>query len=263
MTILQAVVLAVIQGLTEFLPVSSSGHLVLVSQLSDLSDQGVAFDAAVHLGTLLAIVIYLRADLIEICSSLMQGKKDAHSRLGINIIIASLPVLIIGYLLADWIDANTRNIPVIAVTTIVFGLLLGIADRAGRSHRKLPDIRLPQAVVIGLAQVLALIPGTSRSGVTMTAGLALGLGRVAAARFAFLLSVPVLAAAGGYSLLQLVTSDHQAYGSMSLLAVAMLVSAVIAFATISLFIRLVESIGMWLFVYYRLLLGVVLLLVWL
>lgn len=262
MTLFQAIILAIIQGLTEFLPISSSGHLVLLSQTAGLQDQGQAFDAAVHLGTLLAIMVYLRRELIDITTSLLQRKNDDASRLGINIIVATIPVLLIGYLMADWISANTRTVPIIAATTIVFGLLLGLADWLGMRSKAMTSIRLPQAVVIGLAQVLALIPGTSRSGVTMTAGLALGLGRVAAARFAFLLSVPVLAAAGGYSLLQVLTNSSDTSSSMGLLLMAMLISAVIAFATISLFIRLVESIGMWPFVIYRLLLGAALFLLW-
>ncbi len=262
MTLFQAIILAIVQGLTEFLPISSSGHLLLLSQTTGLQDQGQAFDAAIHLGTLLAIMVYLRRDLIEITTSLLQRKNNEASRLGVNIIIASIPVLLIGYLLADWISANTRSIPMIATTTIVFGLLLGLADWLGVGSRKISTIRLPQAVMIGLAQVLALIPGTSRSGVTMTAGLALGLDRVAAARFAFLLSVPVLAAAGGYSVLQVVTDSTSSTASVGLLLTAMLVSAVIAFATISLFIRLVASIGMWPFVIYRLLLGLALFWFW-
>ncbi len=261
MTLMQAIVLAIIQGLTEFLPISSSGHLVLVSQLSEWPDQGVAFDAAVHLGTLLAIVVYLRSDLLAIGQSLLTQKNDANSRLGINIAIATIPVLITGYLLADWIDAYTRNIPVIATTTIVFGLLLGMADWQGSKEKKLVDIHLPQAVIIGLAQVLALIPGTSRSGITMTAGLALGLGRIAATRFAFLLSIPVLMAAGGYSFVKVLTAENGS-SSLELMAIALLISAVIAFVTISLFVKLVASIGMWPFVAYRLLLGTVLFLIW-
>lgn len=249
--------LAIIQGLTEFLPISSSGHLVLLSQAGGWPDQGVAFDAAVHLGTLLAIVVYLRRDLIDISVSLLRRKRDDAFRLGINIIIATVPVLVIGFLFADWIDANTRNIPVIAATTIVFGLLLGVADWMGRRTQLLSHIRLPQAVVIGLAQVLALIPGTSRSGITMTAGLALGLERTAAARFAFLLAVPVLAAAGVYSLLKIMTGGT-GVDAIGILLMAMLISAVIAFATISLFIRLVEKIGMLPFALYRIVLGIVL-----
>ncbi len=250
--------LAIVQGLTEFLPISSSGHLALLSQMAGWRDQGIAFDAAVHLGTLLAIVIYLRQELIDIVAGMLHSKDHAAARLGKHIIIASLPVLLIGFLLADWIDANTRGIPVIAATTIVFGLLLGLADWFGKRCRIMSDLRLPQAVMIGLAQVLALIPGTSRSGVTMTAGLALGLERKAAARFAFLLSVPVLTAAGAYSLLKLLSAEAGADYSAGLLIIATVVTAVIAFATISVFMRLVESIGMLPFVLYRLMLGLVL-----
>lgn len=258
MTLLQAVVLAVMQGLTEFLPISSSGHLVLMSQLSSWSDQGIAFDAAVHLGTLLAIVVYLREDIVVIARSLLMRKGDANSRLGVNIIIATIPVLVIGFLLSDWIDQHTRTVPVIAATTILFGLLLGVADWSGKRTNKLTSIKWPAAVMIGLAQVLALIPGTSRSGVTMTAALALGMSRVDAARFSFLLAVPVLSAAGGYSVLKLLTSNAGVSVPITVLALAMVISALIAFATIGLFIRLVGRIGMWPFVIYRLVLGVVL-----
>lgn len=261
MTLLQALVLAIIQGLTEFLPVSSSGHLVLVSQLSDWVDQGVAFDAAVHLGTLLAIVVYLHDDLYRIISSILKRRNNAASRLGWLILWASVPVLLMGYIFADWIDSNLRQTVVIAWSTIVFGVLLLLVDRWGGRLKNLQQLQLPQAVMVGIAQVLALIPGTSRSGITMTAGLALGLTRKAAARFAFLLAIPVLAAAGGYSLLKLLLEGTTTAVPTGLLALAMLVSAVVAFATISFFLHLVERIGMLPFALYRIVLGAALLLI--
>ena len=259
MDILQALVLAIIQGLTEFLPISSSGHLVLASQLSGWADQGVAFDAAVHLGTLFAIVVYLRNDLKSIILSLLQRKNDASAKLGWQLLWASLPVLVIGYLSVDWVNKHLRTSDVIAWSTIFFGLLLLLADQLGQRNKRLDQLRLPAVVLIGLAQVLALIPGTSRSGICMTAGLALGLSRQAAARFAFLLAIPVLIAAGGYSLLKVVMADTQLSVSISLLLLAMLVSAVVAFATIAFFLRLVERVGMLPFALYRIVLGLFLL----
>ncbi len=266
MSLYQALLLAVLQGLTEFLPISSSGHLVLLSQwqqrLQGMADQGLAFDAAIHLGALAAIVWYARDQVAEICKVLAGHGSDSGRHLTQLLVIATFPVLICGWLLVEWIEQVTRNMTVIAITTLVFGLLLGLADSLGRRNKNMTGLGWKTAMWIGLAQVLALIPGTSRSGVTMTAGLALGLTRQQAAKFSFLLAIPVLAVAGAYNLLRVVGSDSgQLPYAVSTLLLATAVSAAVAFASIKLFMALVERIGMWPFAIYRIMLG--LLLLWL
>lgn len=265
----QALLLAILQGITEFLPISSSGHLVLLGQLQQellgMADQGLAFDAAIHLGTLAAIIWYARADVADILRVFRLRSSAAGQHLFVLLLVATLPVLICGWLLLDWIELMTRNLTVIAVTTLLFGLLLGLADSFGRRRLVVAQLRWQSALWIGLAQVLALIPGTSRSGVTMTAGLALGLTRQQAATFSFLLAIPVLAVAGAYNLLRVVLdsgSGELSY-ALSTLLLATMVSGLVAFATIRLFMALVERIGMWPFAIYRIGLGLVLLwLVW-
>ena len=262
MSLYQALLLAMLQGFTEFLPISSSGHLALLGQWwqqQGMIDQGLAFDAAIHLGTLAAIIWYVRDDVMELLGVFRSSAPARH--LLVLLLVATLPVLICGFLLQHWIELVTRNLAVIASTTLLFGLLLGLADSLGRRRRKIAQLRWQSALWIGLAQVLALIPGTSRSGVTMTAGLALGLTRQQAAKFSFLLAIPVLAAAGAYNLLRIAQasgSDQLTY-SMPMLILATTVSAVVAFATVKLFMALVERIGMWPFAIYRIALGLLLL----
>jgi len=250
----QALVLAVVQGLTEFLPISSSAHLVLFSAGAGWTDQGVAFDAAVHLGTLAAILVYFRRELV----ATSRFRADLHQlgarRLAGLVLLASLPVLGIGFLGADWIDAHLRTLPVIATTTIGFAVALAAADWLGNRRRNLAQLGMGGALFVGLAQVLALMPGTSRAGVTITAALALGYTRSEAARFAFLLAIPVLAAAGGYSMLQVATGEARGFG-WPLFLLSATVAGAVALATVSLFMRFVERVGMGPFVAYRLILG--------
>jgi len=262
MSLYQALLLAMLQGFTEFLPISSSGHLALLGQWwqqQGMIDQGLAFDAAIHLGTLAAIIWYVRDDVAELLGVFRSSASARH--LFMLLLVATLPVLICGFLLQHWIELVTRNLAVIASTTLLFGLLLGLADSFGRRRLKILQLRWPAALWIGLAQVLALIPGTSRSGVTMTAGLARGLTRHQAARFSFLLAIPVLAAAGAYNLLRIAqaSSSGQLAYSLPMLILATTVSAVVAFATVKLFMALVERIGMWPFAIYRIALGLLLL----
>lgn len=264
MSLYQALLLAMLQGFTEFLPISSSGHLALLGQWwqqHGMADQGLAFDAAIHLGTLAAIIWYARGDVTELLGVVRLRSSASGRQLFVLLLVATLPVLICGFLLQHWIELVTRNLAVIATTTLLFGLLLGLADSFGRRRLEIAELRWPAALWIGLAQVLALIPGTSRSGVTMTAGLALGLTRQQAARFSFLLAIPVLAAAGGYNLLRVVlgSDNGQLPYALSTLLLATVVSGVVAFATIRLFMALIERIGMWPFAYYRIVLGLILL----
>ncbi len=196
MDYLHVIVLALIQGITEFLPISSSGHLVLVPAFLGWEDQGLAFDVAVHVGTLLAVLAYFRQDLLRIISAtvstLAGGKASAESRLGWGVILATIPVGIVGFLGKDWIEANLRSAVVVALATIGFGLLLWWADYRSSRARSLTQLNWRDVAIIGAAQAVALIPGTSRSGITMTAGLMMGLDREAAARFSFLLSIPTI-----------------------------------------------------------------------
>jgi undecaprenyl-diphosphatase len=201
MTTLEIVVLAIIQGLTEFLPISSSAHLQLPSHLLGWKDQGLGFDVATHVGTLLAVLLYFKKDVVELTIAWfasLKGNKSAQSNLAWCIIIGTIPAGLAGLLLKDFIEIYARSVTVIAATTIVFGLLLGWADKYATQTKVIDQITFKNALLIGLAQAMALIPGTSRSGITMTVGLMLGFDRQSAARFSFLLSIPIIVLAGGY-----------------------------------------------------------------
>lgn len=260
MGIIQIIVLAVLQGLTEFLPISSSAHLILVPQLVDWPDQGLAFDVAVHVGTLSAVVFYFRHELAVMTrdwlASLRRRRLVGESRLAWAVLFGTIPVGLAGLLLHDPIGELGRSVQLIAVTTIGFGLLLWAADAWGRRVRDEHHLRWSDVLVIGLAQALALVPGTSRSGITITAGLLLGLSRQAAARFSFLLAIPVIVLAGGLETVELVRTPGPV--QWTALWLGALISAVTAYACIALFLRLLERIGMLPFVLYRLLLGAVL-----
>ncbi len=253
---LQSVVLALIQGVTEFLPVSSSAHLILPSQILGWPDQGLLLDVGVHAGTLCAVLWYFRATLSQWFASVLPGH-DANGSEMWAVCIATVPVVLAGLLLKDLIANEARGVPVIITTTLVFGILLGFADRwapdasVGRSYVNARD-----SLLIGSAQILALIPGTSRSGVTITAALFLGYHRAAAARFSFLLSMPVIAGA----LLLVVASPDTPAGSAKHgnVLMAFAVSAIFAYGTIHLFMGLVERMGLMPFVVYRMLLGLAL-----
>lgn len=258
MSELQILVLAIVQGLTEFLPISSSGHLILSPHLFGFDDQGLAFDVAVHLGSLFAVVAYFRHDIWTIARAwtgamLPGGAPSAESRLGWAIIVGTLPVVVGGLLLKSLVEGDLRAPWVIATTTIVFGLLLGWVDLRAKRQRELHSLTLRDALIIGVSQVLALIPGTSRSGITMTAGLWLGLNRASASRFSFLLSIPAILASS-----TLVTKDllqHDVAVDWADLGLGVLLSGAAAYLAIHFFLRFIERIGMWPFVVYRLLLG--------
>jgi len=261
MTWLQVVVLAIVQGLTEFLPISSSGHLVLVPSAAGWTDQGLAFDVAVHFGSLLAVCLFFRDDI----AALFRGAKylmkadyqTLEGRIAVAIGIGTVPAAIAGLALAGWIEANLRSPAVIVFTISGYGILMMLADRFGRRDRIVADVTLRDALVIGCAQALALVPGTSRSGVTITAGRILGFDRRDAARFSFLLSVPVILLATVYEMGGLVIGDEQV--DWTQLSVAALVAAVVAYASIDFFMRFVSRIGLLPFAIYRLVLAAVIL----
>lgn len=262
MDYLHATILALVQGLTEFLPVSSSAHLILLPRLLGWTDQGLAFDVAVHIGTLTAVIAYFRHDVMTLLSAWIRScarlQLNTDARLAWLVVLGTVPVAVAGLLLHDFIENTLRTPLVIAAATIGFGVLLGLSDMRGRKVRGEASLGITDVLWIGLAQALALIPGTSRSGITMTAALALGLTRSAAARFSFLLSVPVILMAGGYESLQLLQqAEPVAWGAILLGTV---VSGVSAYLSIHFFMQLIEKVGMLPFVVYRLLLGVLLLL---
>ena len=256
---LHVLVLASVQGLTEFLPISSSAHLVLVPVLTGWPDQGLAFDVAVHVGSLAAVLIYFRGDFMSMLRDGLRRPHDTggHGRLGWMVVIATVPVGVAGLAVDAGLSESLRDPLVIAVATIGFGLLLLVAERAGTKDRRVRSIAIRDAIVIGCAQAIALVPGTSRSGITMTAGLLVGLTPAASARFSFLLSAPVILMAGGYKSLQIAAGVSDT--SWSPLIVGGLVAGVCAYACIHAFMRLVARIGFAPFVAYRLVLGTVLL----
>lgn len=265
MDYMHAFVLAVLQGLTEFLPISSSAHLVIPSLVLNWPDQGLAFDVAVHVGTLAAVLVYYCRDLVAMgrawLGSLSGRGSSAGSRMVWYLLLATIPAGLMGVLLGDAIEAHARNLPVIATTTLVFGIVLGLADRHAVRVPGDSAIGWRQAILIGVAQALALVPGVSRSGITITAGLFLNLSRQDAARFSFLLSIPVIAGAGLLKVKDLAESGVPvAWGALGLAA---LVSGITAFSCITIFLRLLDRVGMMPFVYYRIALALLLYALWL
>ncbi len=256
----QIAVLALIQGLTEFLPVSSSGHLLLPSLLLGWPDQGLAFDVAFHSGTLIAVIGYFRRDLRRIIAAgLRFGPGHAKGRMLWLLALATVPVGLAGWLLRDAVAIHARSLVVVAAASIGFGLLLSLADLAGRRDRGIADIGWKTALLIGLAQMLALIPGASRSGVTMTAALLLRLDRESAARFSFLLAIPVMLASGALEAVELLANPPPAR-QLLMLGFGMLLAAAVAWLTIDAFLRWIARVSFQPFVAYRVALGAALLL---
>jgi undecaprenyl-diphosphatase len=257
MTWLQIIVLAVIQGLTEFLPISSSGHLVLAPIVFGWQDQGLTFDIAVHFGSLIAVCIYFRHDIYRLLGGALQVVRGDlstdYARLAAGLAIATVPAAAAGLLFAGWIEANLRSPSVVVITLAGFAVLMILADRFGSRTREFSSMTIRDAFLIGLAQSLALIPGTSRSGATITAALALGLKRHDAARFSFVLSVPVILLATGYKGISVALGDAPV--DWLVLAVAAAVSAVVAYISIDFFMRFVNAIGLLPFAIYRLILA--------
>jgi undecaprenyl-diphosphatase len=258
-----AVVLAVIQGLTEFLPVSSSGHLVLVPRFFGWADQGLAFDVAVHVGTLAGVLMYFRADLVKLARgtlALLRGDRaNEYGLLTLNLLIATIPVGLVGLLLNDFIETKLRSAGVVAFQLALFGILMWLADRFSRSGRVETSLTTRDAFLIGCAQALALVPGTSRSGITMSAGRALGLTREAAARFAFLLAVPGIGLAGLYET-YLFASTPVAYLAPRDVMIGFVAAAIVGYACIHWFLRVIARIGFLPFTIYRLALAAVIVL---
>ena len=257
--LLKAVVLGTIQGLTEFLPISSSAHLRIFPELFGWGDPGAAFTAVIQIGTELAVLIYFRKDIWRIGSAWVRSLFKAEyrgtidARMGWYIIIGSLPIVVLGVLLKDVIERDFRNLWITGTTLIVMGIVLGIADRVGRTDRTLGKLNLRDAVLMGLAQALALVPGVSRSGATISMGRFLGFDREAATRFAFLLAIPAVVGAGLFELKE-IPHGHNDFGWGPTLT-ATVVSFVVGYAAIAWLLRYVSTNSYTPFVIYRIVLG--------
>lgn len=260
MDFLHAIILAFVQGVTEFLPISSSGHLILLPKMMHWVDQGLEIDIAMHIGTLLAVVLYFYKDSLKILvgtKDILTGNLSASRNLALNIIIGTVPVVVVGFILKDIIEEDFRSALLVGCTSIIFGILLYVADRKVRQNdQPHKNVSLKHAAIIGLAQTLALVPGVSRSGITMTTALFLGYSRVESAKFSLLLSIPTTFAAG-----TLITFDIVQNGSSGLIADALLTGALsfcFAYMAIWGMMRWLQHYSFTPFVIYRVVLGVLL-----
>lgn len=266
MSILEAIVLGIVQGLTEFLPISSSGHLRVVPALLGWDDPGAAFTAVIQVGTMAAVLLYFWHELLGIARQWLRGLARAEqtdderyeSRLGWYLIWGTVPIVILGVAFSDQIETGARNLYLIGTTLIVLGILLGLVDKFAKHLRDLQSIKRYEAVMIGFAQAAALIPGVSRSGATITAGLALGFKREQAARFSFLLSVPAVVLSGAYEFVK--EFDHFAHGGeIGATIAATLAAFVVGYASIAFLLRWLGDHSMAIFVGYRVVLGILVL----
>jgi undecaprenyl-diphosphatase len=263
-SVIQAIVLGIVQGLTEFLPISSTGHLRIVPAFLGWEDPGAAFTAVVQLGTMAAVLLYFRKDLIRIFWAWLRSVRERtwlrsslDARLGWFIIIGTIPIGIFGLAFSNQIETGARDLYLIGSALIVLGLILMVADRVGTKERDIEHIRTKDGIAIGLAQSLALIPGVSRSGSTITAGLFVGLDRTAAARFSFLLSVPAVVLSGLYELTKILGDGDGDHTSLGALAIATLMAFVSGYAAIAWMLKYLQNHSMAIFVVYRVVLGVV------
>jgi undecaprenyl-diphosphatase len=263
---LQALVLGLVQGLTEFLPISSSGHLRIVSEVFFGDDAGASFTAVTQLGTEAAVLIYFARDIGHLVVTWFRGLRSAQVRatpdyrIAWLVIIGTIPIGVLGFVFEHQIQTSGRNLWIIGSTLIVFGLVLAAAERYGRQRRSLQQLTVTDGVVMGLAQAMALVPGVSRSGGTISAGLFLGLTRPTAVRYSFLLAIPAVIAAGLFQI-----PDVFAVGgpglqpSVAQMVVATLLAAAVGYAAIAWLLRYVERHSVYLFVWYRLALGILVL----
>lgn len=266
MTLFHLILVALVQGITEFLPISSSAHLILAPMVTGQPDQGPMIDMAVHVGTLFAVLLAFRREVSEAFFGffhLLRGRTDRwDARLALFLIVGTIPVVIVGFVfdlvgMMDWMRDPSRALAIIGWTTLIFGIALYIADQFAPQRRVLEEITLKDTILVGLAQAVALIPGTSRSGITMTAGRFLGLDRTSAARFSMLLAIPTIIAAGALGTKDIIETGNAQLGIDAIIAAGL--SFVAALVAIKLFMRWIASASMTPFVVYRLILGVVLL----
>ena len=257
-----AVVLGLVQGLTEFLPISSSAHLRVTAALAGWPDPGAAFTAVTQLGTEAAVLLYFRRDIAAIIGTWLRSlanrelRRDPLARLGWFVIVGTVPIAVLGVLFQDQIETTLRDLRILALTLIVFGLVLGAADWAARNRRGLESLTTRHAIAYGFAQSLALIPGVSRSGGTITAGLFLGYTREAAARYSFLLAMPAVLASGGLELTKIGNGSAPPWGP-TLLATA--IAFVVGYVVIAWFLRYLSSHRFVPFVRYRVAAGIAIL----
>ncbi|PCI51840.1 MAG: undecaprenyl-diphosphate phosphatase [Alphaproteobacteria bacterium] len=261
MTLLQIIVLGIVQGITEFLPISSSGHLILVPALTDWPDQGLLMDVGVHMGTLMAVILYFRSDVARMViafwhmTTFNKNANQQDKRLMIALVLSTIPIVIIGELVSKMGWNNTwRTLEIIGWTSIIFGILLYILDKKSTITKKITDLRYGHAMIIGFAQVIAIIPGVSRSGITMTAARALGFSRTEAARFSMLMSIPTILAAGTLAGMELVKSGDMALKTDIFLGAGL--SFVTALLAIAGLMKWLQKSSMTPFVIYRIILGV-------
>jgi undecaprenyl-diphosphatase len=266
MSFIEAIILGLVQGLTEFLPISSSAHLRIVGEfLPSQQDPGATFTAITQLGTEAAVIIYFRKDIGRIIGTWFRSfsakagiaKGDSDVRLGWLIIIGTIPIVLLGYFAQEYIRSTFRSLWIVAVVLIAFGLVLGLADWFGKKTRPLESLSYGHGIAIGVAQMLALVPGVSRSGATTTAGLALGYSRPAAARFAFLLAIPAVFGSGLYELVHSFGEPEGAYGYAET-AVATAIAFVVGYAVIAYLMKYISTHSFLPFVIYRVVLGTVL-----
>lgn len=262
MTWFEALVLGVVQGLTEFLPISSSGHVLIASQIFGWSDPGAAFTAVMQIGTESAVIIYFRADIARIAAAWWrsirssEARGTADARIGWLVIVGSLPIGVLGVVFTRQIETVARNLWLVAIMLIVFGILLGIADRFGQRTRPIESLTWRNGIALGFAQAFALIPGVSRSGATITGGLLLGLTREAATRYAFLLAIPAVLASGLYEATKIGEGPAPEWGPT---LVATAIAFVIGYAVIAWLLRYLRTGSYLPFVLYRIGLGAVVL----
>lgn len=263
MGFIEALVLGIVQGLTEFLPISSSGHLRIVPAIAGWDDPGAAFTAVIQIGTMAAVLIYFRHELWGVTrdwtrATLKFGEPvdRQNVRLGWYLGLGTLPIIFFGLLFSDQIENEARNLYIIGTTLIVLGLLLGLADHLAKHERSIDRITRKDVAIIGFAQAMALVPGVSRSGATLTAGLALGLKRTDAARFSFLLSVPAVVLSGLYELRTAFDGDWGGGVGTGDVIVATLISFIVGYASIAFLLRWLGSHNTLIFVVYRVFLGV-------
>lgn len=260
MSLLHIVIVALVQGITEFLPISSQAHLILVPRVTGLCDQGLLVDIAVHVGTLGAVIVYLWRDCLRMgigALNLARGRQTVDGRLFLQVVLATIPVLIAGYIFKKYFGLSFRSLEVIAWATVVFGLALWATDRWGLCLRRIEHMSWDGALLIGCFQAIALIPGTSRSGITMTAARLLGFERIEAARFSLLMAIPVIIAAGTLAGLDVIEAGNAQFTRDVLLAAGLaFVAALIAIALLMGWLRRASFTP---FVIYRLILGAVLL----
>ena len=261
MTLFQQIIIALVQGITEFLPISSSGHLILIPYLTDFEDQGPLIDVAVHVGSLLAIILYFRKDVMGLArggfATIGLGDDPAQRRLFLYVLVGTIPAVALGlFLKLGGYMEGFRTTDLVAINLIIFGILLGLADWFGREVKSYEDMSLRDAILVGLAQALALIPGTSRSGSTMTAARALGYKRVEAARFSFLLAIPAVAGAGLLAAFDLAGASAQMQSDALVTGVFTFIAAL---ATMMFLMNFLKRASMLVFVIYRVALGAALL----